>query len=122
MSDGVAPPKPVEEDQVQSDLNTAEDKAEQIQSNGSTEPKDTEPKDTEPKETESVKAQDGKEEEEKANSDSKPASNMLKTTAKTDYENHRSNRKFDPTTREVTDDPDSIRKQVRRQPSRRQDT
>lgn len=40
-------------------------------------------------------------------------SNILKTKGKIDYENHRNNRKFDPTTREVTDDPVAIRKQVR---------
>lgn len=36
---------------------------------------------------------------------------ILKTTAKHD-ENPRNNRKFDPSVREVTDDPDAIRKQV----------
>ncbi|KAH8736705.1 hypothetical protein BGZ61DRAFT_337695 [Ilyonectria robusta] len=54
--------------------------------------------------------------EEKADSTEKPAetseSNLLKTTAKIDYENHRNNRKFDPASREVTDDPVAIRKQV----------
>lgn len=40
------------------------------------------------------------------------STNILKTTAKIDHENHRNNRKFDPSTREVTDDPDAIRKQV----------
>ncbi|KAF4447128.1 lupus La protein [Fusarium austroafricanum] len=37
---------------------------------------------------------------------------ILKTTAKHDNENPRNNRKFDPSTREVTDDPNAIRKQV----------
>lgn len=37
---------------------------------------------------------------------------LLKTTAKIDYENHKNNRKFDPSVRDVTDDPDAIRKQV----------
>jgi len=36
---------------------------------------------------------------------------ILKTTAKHD-ENPRNNRKFDPSVREVTDDPNAIRKQV----------
>ncbi|KAJ4228869.1 hypothetical protein NW759_003588 [Fusarium solani] len=40
------------------------------------------------------------------------STSILKTTAKIDHENHRNNRKFDPSTREVTDDPDAIRKQV----------
>ncbi|RSM20502.1 hypothetical protein CDV31_000728 [Fusarium ambrosium] len=48
---------------------------------------------------------------EKKPEDSK-STNILKTTAKIDHENHRNNRKFDPSTREVTDDPDAIRKQV----------
>ncbi|XP_044722008.1 la domain-containing protein [Hirsutella rhossiliensis] len=39
-------------------------------------------------------------------------SKMLKTTAKIDLDNVRNNRKFDPSVREVTDDPDAIRKQV----------
>ncbi|EQK97507.1 RNA-binding La domain protein [Ophiocordyceps sinensis CO18] len=39
-------------------------------------------------------------------------SKMLKTTAKVDRDNVRNNRKFDPSVREVTDDPDAIRKQV----------
>lgn len=38
---------------------------------------------------------------------------VLKTTAKTDYRNHANNRKFDPSSREVTDDPNAILKQVR---------
>lgn len=47
----------------------------------------------------------------------KPATNedgtkLLKTTAKIDHDNHRKNVKFDPSTREVTDDPEIIRKQV----------
>ncbi|KAF5718121.1 hypothetical protein FMUND_5413 [Fusarium mundagurra] len=37
---------------------------------------------------------------------------ILKTTAKHDDANPRNNRKFDPSTREVTDDPEAIRKQV----------
>lgn len=38
---------------------------------------------------------------------------ILKTKGKIDYENPRNNRKFDPSVREVTDDPVAIRKQVR---------
>ncbi|KJZ78075.1 hypothetical protein HIM_02712 [Hirsutella minnesotensis 3608] len=37
---------------------------------------------------------------------------MLKTTAKLDRDNYRNNRKFDPSVRDVTDDPVAIRKQV----------
>lgn len=37
---------------------------------------------------------------------------MIKTTAKTDYKDFKKNNKFDPSVREVTDDPESIRKQV----------
>ena len=38
--------------------------------------------------------------------------NMVKTTAKIDKENYKNNRKFDPSQREVSDDPAAIRKQV----------
>lgn len=41
---------------------------------------------------------------------------ILKTQGKIDFHNPRNNRKFDPSTREVTDDPVSIRKQVRSLP------
>ncbi|RDA95237.1 hypothetical protein CP533_1914 [Ophiocordyceps camponoti-saundersi (nom. inval.)] len=37
---------------------------------------------------------------------------MIKTKAKIDRDNYRNNRKFDPSVREVTDDPVAIRKQV----------
>ncbi|KAF4977585.1 hypothetical protein FDECE_18340 [Fusarium decemcellulare] len=53
-----------------------------------------------------------KEESEDKSEDKKDSNKVLKTTAKTDYENPRKNRKFDPSTREVTDDPSAIRKQV----------
>lgn len=38
---------------------------------------------------------------------------MIKTTAQTDYKDVKKNNKFDPSVREVTDDPEAIRKQVR---------
>lgn len=38
---------------------------------------------------------------------------MIKTTAQTDYKDAKKNNKFDPSVREVTDDPEAIRKQVR---------
>jgi lupus La protein len=38
---------------------------------------------------------------------------VIKTTAKTDYKDIKKNNKFDPSVREVTDDPNAIRKQVR---------
>ncbi|KAK7408165.1 hypothetical protein QQX98_009694 [Neonectria punicea] len=54
--------------------------------------------------------------EDKTDSPEKPEEKsehkLLKTTAKIDYENHRNNRKFDPASRDVTDDPVAIRKQV----------
>ncbi|KHN97894.1 RNA-binding La domain protein [Metarhizium album ARSEF 1941] len=37
---------------------------------------------------------------------------MIKTTAKTDHKDIKKNNKFDPSVREVTDDPEAIRKQV----------
>ncbi|KAH8172703.1 la domain-containing protein [Sarocladium implicatum] len=74
----------------------------------------------EEKPTESTTAEETKSEETKPEtenteskdeaSDGKP--NILKTTAKHDKENKGNNRKFDPSTREVTDDPVAIRKQV----------
>ncbi|KAG6038746.1 hypothetical protein E4U41_003773, partial [Claviceps citrina] len=44
--------------------------------------------------------------------DTAPESAMIKTTAKIDYKDVKKNNKFDPSVREVTDDPDAIRKQV----------
>lgn len=41
-----------------------------------------------------------------------PEANIIKTTAQIDRKNHKNNRKFDPSTQEVTDDPAAIRKQV----------
>lgn len=38
---------------------------------------------------------------------------MIKTLAQTDYKDVKKNNKFDPSVREVTDDPEAIRKQVR---------
>ncbi|KAF7548985.1 hypothetical protein G7046_g8485 [Stylonectria norvegica] len=60
------------------------------------------------------KAEDKAEDKTEAVTDSaaKPEPKILKTTAQIDFENHRNNRKFDPSVREVTDDPVSIRKQV----------
>lgn len=51
--------------------------------------------------------------EEKADApEAKEDSKIIKTTAKIDYDNLNNNRKFDPSTRAVTDDPNAIRKQV----------
>jgi len=50
-------------------------------------------------------AKDGAEEK-------KSAADVLKTKGRIDYENPKNNRKFDPSARGVTDDPDAIRKQV----------
>lgn len=44
--------------------------------------------------------------------ENKSAADVLKTKGRIDYENPKNNRKFDPSTRGVTDDPDAIRKQV----------
>lgn len=56
--------------------------------------------------TKDAKEEDGKDE----TSDDKK--NILKTKGQIDYENHKANRKFDPSARGVTDDPNAIRKQV----------
>lgn len=74
-------------------------------------------KPTEEKSTEEKPAEEqteGKKVEEKTEEQTgtKPEANILKTKAQIDYENHRNNRKFDPSVREVTDDPVQIRKQV----------
>lgn len=45
--------------------------------------------------------------------ENKQPSNILKTKARIDLDDHRNNRKFDPSSREVTSDPVAIRKQVR---------
>ncbi|KAL6881662.1 hypothetical protein HDV57DRAFT_71419 [Trichoderma longibrachiatum] len=76
----------------------------------------------ETKETEEVKeaeetksAEETKETEETKEAgepEKKNGANILKTTAKIDRENLQSNRKFDPSVRQVTDDPEEIRKQV----------
>lgn len=70
---------------------------------------------TQPTEEKPVGEQsDQKTEEVSEKSEEKPEEKkeVLKTTAKHDNENPRNNRKFDPSSREVTDDPDAIRKQV----------
>ena len=53
-------------------------------------------------------SKDGKTEDAK----DEPKQEVLKTKGQIDYENPKNNRKFDPTQREVSDDPDAIRKQV----------
>ena len=64
--------------------------------------------------TEEAKSEENKAEPEsdakKDESEGKP--NILKTTAKHDKDDRKNNNKFDPNTREVTDDPVAIRKQV----------
>lgn len=58
------------------------------------------------------KTEEETEEKPEVKAEESKSTNILKTTAKIDHENHRNNRKFDPSTREVTDDHDAIRKQV----------
>ncbi|KAM0452690.1 hypothetical protein ACHAPV_009309 [Trichoderma viride] len=52
------------------------------------------------------------EQPEVAETEKKDGPNILKTTAKIDRENLQNNRKFDATARQVTDEPEEIRKQV----------
>lgn len=59
-----------------------------------------------------VKAEDDKKDVKTESKDEKPAE-VLKTKGKIDYDDLSKNRKFDPSIREVTDDPVAIRKQVR---------
>lgn len=76
------------------------------------------PAEVKPEETTETKAEETAEKktEEKAEAEEKfedkKDAKILKTTAKVDYQNPRNNNKFDPSTREVTDDPAAIRKQV----------
>lgn len=67
-------------------------------------------------ETEAAEAAETKETETKETEETekKNGANILKTTAKIDRGNASNNRKFDPSVRQVTDDPEEIRKQVRK--------
>ncbi|KAF5662555.1 hypothetical protein FHETE_7907 [Fusarium heterosporum] len=67
---------------------------------------------TEEKPVEEKSEQKTEESTEKSEEKPEEKKDVLKTTAKHDSENPRNNRKFDPSTREVTDDPNAIRKQV----------
>ncbi|KAL7797160.1 hypothetical protein V8C43DRAFT_278304 [Trichoderma afarasin] len=73
------------------------------------EAKETEEIKEETKEAEAAEAAETKETEE---TEKKNGANILKTTAKIDRDNASNNRKFDPSVRQVTDDPEEIRKQV----------
>lgn len=80
--------------------------------------------DQKPQEEPAVASEETKDEpaaQDESAKDEKPAetepqkgqsSSMLKTKGQIDYDNLRNNRKFDPSVREVTDDPVAIRKQV----------
>lgn len=69
----------------------------------------------ETKETEETKEEtEAAETKETEETEKKNGANILKTTAKIDRENASNNRKFDPSVRQVTDDPEEIRKQVRK--------
>jgi lupus La protein len=46
------------------------------------------------------------------NGDEKKSTDVLKTTARIDHKDHKKNRKYDPSTQPVTDDPIKIRGQV----------
>lgn len=83
--------KPVEAVQPEVDVPTTQPTEEKVEEK------------TEQKAEESTEKPEEKSEEKKE---------ILKTTAKHDDANPRNNRKFDPSTREVTDDPEAIRKQV----------
>lgn len=104
MSEADATTKPVEEPKVESTEEQkpaeAPETAPEVASEAAKEESKEEPKE-EPKE------------DAKDNIAEKKDANILKTKGKIDYENPQKNRKFDPSTRGVTDDPDAIRKQVR---------
>lgn len=65
-------------------------------------------------ETEAAETKETETKEETEETEKKNGANILKTTAKIDRENASNNRKFDPSVRQVTDDPEEIRKQVRK--------
>ena len=90
MSEAEAP-KPVEAVHSEAEVPTTQPAEEQVEEK------------TEQKAEESTEKPEEKPEEK---------GEILKTTAKHDDANPRNNRKFDPSTREVTDDPEAIRKQV----------
>lgn len=50
--------------------------------------------------------------EEQKTADAAEDTSMIKTTAQIDREDVKKNNKFDPSVRDVTDDPEAIRKQV----------
>lgn len=94
MSEVDATAKPVEA--VQPEENAAEEQpAETTKSEGAAEAVNNEEK-------------NGDEEKPETKADS----DVLKTSAKIDHNNWRNNRKFDPSVRAVSDNPDEIRKQV----------
>ncbi|UKZ46937.1 hypothetical protein TrVGV298_001148 [Trichoderma virens] len=61
---------------------------------------------------EAEEAEEAEKTEETEETEKKNGANILKTTAKIDRDNAANNRKFDPSVRQVTDDPEEIRKQV----------
>lgn len=70
-----------------------------------------------PVEEKAIEQPEATETKETGEAEKKNGANILKTTAKIDRDNAANNRKFDPSVRQVTDDPEEIRKQVRK-PSR----
>lgn len=99
MSEAEATAKPVEETKVEA---------------ATDEPQlDTANEEQKPAESGEAAPSAASEEKKESESGDKSSGSMLKTKGKIDFDNHRNNRKFDPTTREVTDDPAAIRKQVR---------
>lgn len=61
---------------------------------------------------ETAKADEGEGEAKEEESNGNKNASVLKTKGQIDYDNYKNNRKFDPSTRQVTDDPAAIRKQV----------
>jgi len=75
---------------------------------------DTKPEESTEEAKQEVKTDEAADSKDGKNEDAKdePKKEVLKTKGQIDYENPKNNRKFDPTQREVSDDPDAIRKQV----------
>ncbi|RDA87381.1 hypothetical protein CP532_7026 [Ophiocordyceps camponoti-leonardi (nom. inval.)] len=93
---------------VKSEPESDEKKSEAIESRPDSEKKSVEVIKTE------TKSEDAKTEQMKGSASHKDDADttMIRTKAKIDFDNRRNNRKFDPSVREVTDDPVAIRKQV----------
>lgn len=111
--DATKPLEAVKSEEQPVDTVKPEDAAVKVEDTETAEKDDTESAKQEDAETVKPEDADKVKEEDKDEKKLDTKSDILKTSAKIDYNNPKNNRKFDPTVREVTDDPDQIRKQVK---------